>query len=240
MTGIMQFAASGPRPLWYATRASGTIALLLLTATAVLGIAVGGRYAPQRIARFEISALHRNLSVLTLAFLGLHIVTTIADPLVPVSWWAAAVPFVSSYRAPWLGLATVASDMLLAVAVTSAVRLRLGRRRWKAVHWLAYAAWPVALVHATPGTDARLPLQLGLYTGCLAAVVTVVCWRLYRAGPGRVAARLSAALTALAVPAALGGFLFSGPTHARGGAPATPLTVRYGQSSARAPHGGSP
>ncbi len=69
--------------------------------------------------------------------------------------------------------------------VTSAVRGRLGRRRWKAVHWLAYAAWPVALFHAVgTGTDTRLGPQLALYAGCLLAVVAAVWWRLVRAGRG--------------------------------------------------------
>ncbi|ARF53335.1 ferric reductase-like transmembrane domain-containing protein [Streptomyces gilvosporeus] len=211
MTGIVQLA-SGPSPLWYATRAGGTVALLLLTATVALGIAVGGRYAPRRLARFEIGALHRNLSVLTLVFLALHIMTAIADTFVHLGWLVTVVPFASSYRTLWLGLGTVAFDLMLAVAATSAVRLRLGQRRWKAVHWLGYAAWPVALFHAAgTGTDTRLSPQLALYAGCVAVVVAAVGWRLYRAGPGRLAARLSAGAAAVVMPLVLAVFLNWGP-----------------------------
>ncbi|WP_269857239.1 ferric reductase-like transmembrane domain-containing protein [Streptomyces sp. RPT161] len=214
MTGIVQLAASGPSPLWYATRAGGTVALLLLTATVALGIAVGGRYEPRRGARFEIGALHRNLSVLTLVFLALHIVTAIADTFVNLGWLVAVVPFAASYRTFWLGLGTVAFDLMLAVAATSAVRLRLGQRRWKAVHWLGYAAWPVALFHAAgTGTDTRLSVQLALYAGCVAVVVAAVWWRLYRAGPGRLAARLWAGVAAAVVPVVLAMFLNWGPTQ---------------------------
>ncbi|MCQ4082038.1 ferric reductase-like transmembrane domain-containing protein [Streptomyces sp. RB6PN25] len=216
MTSVVRLgAASLPvaahRPLWFATRASGSITLLLLTAAVALGVLVSGRYAPKRFTRFEISALHRNVSVLSLAFLAVHIVTTVVDPLVPVGWVPALVPFISAYRAPWLGLATLASDLMLAVAITSAVRLRMGRRPWKAVHWLAYAAWPVALFHAAAGTDTHLDLQRGLYAACVAAVLAAVWWRLYRAGPGMLAGRLSAGVVAALVPAALGAFLASGP-----------------------------
>ncbi|MEV6114550.1 ferric reductase-like transmembrane domain-containing protein [Streptomyces sp. NPDC052109] len=226
MTGLVPLAA-GPSPLWYATRAGGTVALVLLTATVALGIAVGGRYRPRRLARFEVSALHRNLSVLTLAFLALHIVTAVLDTFVHLSWWVTVVPFTASYRPLWLGLGTVAFDLLLAVAATSAVRLRLGQRRWKAVHWLAYASWPVALFHAAgTGTDTRLTPQLALYGACLALVVAAVWWRLYRAGPGRIAARLWAGGTAAAVPVMLTAFLGSGPlqpgwAHRAGGAAPT-------------------
>ncbi|MEY9945102.1 ferric reductase-like transmembrane domain-containing protein [Kitasatospora sp. GAS1066B] len=212
MTSTVLLAAAGPSPLWYATRAGGTVALLLLTATVLLGIVAGGRYAPKRIARFEIGALHRNLSLLALAFLLLHIVTAIADSYVHFGWIDAVVPFASSYRTLWVGLGALAFDLLLAVLLTSAVRLRIGQRRWKAVHWLAYASWPLALFHAAgTGTDTRLSLQLGLYAVCLLAVVGAVWWRLYRAGPGHRAARWWGAVAAAAVPAVLTVFLATGP-----------------------------
>ena len=208
----MNTAALAANPLWYATRAGGTIALLLLTATVALGIAVGGKGSPRRIGRFEIGLLHRNLAILTLVFLALHIATAVLDPFVHLNWAVAVVPFGASYRPLWLGLGTVAFDLLLAVLITSALRLRLGRRRWKAAHWLAYAAWPFALFHAVgTGSDTRLPLQLWLYAGCLAAVVAAVWWRLYRAGPGHVVVRTAAAFTATATPLVVAAFLGTGP-----------------------------
>ncbi|MBB4984301.1 ferric reductase-like transmembrane domain-containing protein [Streptomyces nymphaeiformis] len=199
-------------PLWYASRAGGTLALVLLTATVVLGIASGGRVVPRRIGRFEIGLLHRNLSLLTLVFLGMHVVTAVLDPFVRLSWAVSVVPFGASYRPLWLGLGTAALDLLLAVLVTSALRHRLGVRSWKAVHWLAYAAWPLALFHsAGTGTDTRLPLQLWLYAACLATVIAAVWWRLAKAGPGHVAGRLTAAVAATAVPVVLTAFLAAGP-----------------------------
>ncbi|MGX1365705.1 sulfoxide reductase heme-binding subunit YedZ [Streptomyces canus] len=199
-------------PLWYASRAGGSLALLLLTATVALGIASAGRAAPRRVGRFEIGLLHRNLSLLTLVFLVLHVVTAVLDPFVHLGWAVTVIPFGASYRPLWLGLGTVALDLLLAVLVTSAMRLRIGARRWKAVHWLAYAAWPLALFHGVAtGTDTRLPLQLWLYAGCIGAVVAAVWWRLAKSGPGRVAGRLVAAVTAAALPVLLAAFLAAGP-----------------------------
>ncbi|MFF4212423.1 ferric reductase-like transmembrane domain-containing protein [Streptomyces sp. NPDC001796] len=206
------FLAAGPSPLWFATRAGGTIALILLTATVVLGITVGGQYAPKRIARFEISALHRNLSLLTLAFLVLHVLTTVADTYVNVTLLDVVLPFASSYRTLWLGLGTVAFDLLLAVLLTTAVRLRLGVRRWKTVHWLGYASWPVALFHAAgTGTDTKVSLQLLLYAACLLVVLAAVWWRLYRAGPGRLGMRLAMGAASALVPVVLIAFLTTGP-----------------------------
>lgn len=199
-------------PLWFATRASGTVALILLTATTVLGMVGAGRYAPSALGRFEVAALHRNLSVLSLALLSVHIGTALADPYVPLGWISGLVPFLSPYRTLWVGLGTVAFDFLLAVALTSAVRLRIGLQRWKAVHYCAYAAWPIAVFHAAgTGSDTKLGLQFTLYVGSIAAVVTALWWRLYRAGPEQRAARVTAAVLSLAVPLAFYAFAVSGP-----------------------------
>lgn len=205
--------ASGPSPLWYATRASGTVSFLLLTATVALGIAAGGRYAPQRIARFEVSTLHRNLSLLSLSFLGLHIATAVADSYTNISPLSAVVPFASSYRPLWVGLGAVALDLLLAVGITSALRLRLGYRRWKAVHWLAYAAWPVALFHAVgTGTDTRLGMQLLLYAVLVITVLAAAGWRLAHASGDAVRRVRAWAVPALVlVPVTLTAFLAAGP-----------------------------
>ncbi len=212
MTGYAQLAAAGPSPLWYATRAAGTMALLLLTGAVALGVATAGRYAPVRVARFELGSLHRNLSVLALVFLAVHITTAVADSFVHLGWLVALVPFGASYRPLWLGLGTAAFDLLLAVALTSAVRLRIGRRWWKAVHWTSYAAWPLALFHALgTGSDTRSPLQLTLYAVCLAAVVAAVGWRLHRARPGHLAVRVLAGAGTVALCVLLTAFTAVGP-----------------------------
>jgi sulfoxide reductase heme-binding subunit YedZ len=108
-------------PLWFATRASGTVALILLTVTTVLGVAGAGRYQPARFGRFEIANLHRNLSLLSLGVLAVHIGTALADRYVPIGWASVLVPFASPYRTMWVGLGTVAFDLILAVALTSEV-----------------------------------------------------------------------------------------------------------------------
>lgn len=225
----MTTLASTGSPLWYASRASGTLALLLLTATVILGIGFGGRAAAHRLGRFELALLHRNLSLLTLAFLVVHIVTAILDPFARLGWAVSMAPFVGSYRPLWLGLGTVALDLLLAVLLTSALRLRLGVRLWKAVHWLAYAAWPLALFHSVgTGTDTRLSLQLWLYAACLAAAVGAVWWRLANAGPGMVVGRLAAAVVAAVAPMLLTVFLATGPLRPGWAHHAATLMITFG------------
>jgi methionine sulfoxide reductase heme-binding subunit len=196
--------------LWYATRAFGVVALVLLTATVILGIAGTARFAAPGLPRVVTAGLHRNLSLLVLALVALHVLTTIADGYARIGFASAVVPFDSAYRGFWLGLGTVAFDMLLAVALTSLLRDRLSYRAWRGVHWLAYACWPVALWHSLgTGTDSRVPWLLAVDAVCVAGVAGAVWWRLSLAAPGR---GRTAALTALAVlPMATGIFIYIGP-----------------------------
>jgi sulfoxide reductase heme-binding subunit YedZ len=164
--------------LWYLNRATGIVCLVLFTAVILLGIAVRLRTRLPGLPRFGTVTLHRNISLLSVAFLGAHIVTALVDSYVSIGVVDVLVPFVSSYQPLWLGLGTVAFDLLLAVTVTSLLRLRLGHRVWRAVHWLAYAAWPVAVAHGVGiGTDSGTDWVLWLTVGCAAAVVTAVAAR---------------------------------------------------------------
>ncbi|HTW12336.1 MAG TPA: ferric reductase-like transmembrane domain-containing protein, partial [Solirubrobacteraceae bacterium] len=117
------------------------VALVLLTLAVVLGIADVSRLQSERWPRFIVDGVHRRVSMLSVAFVVVHIATTVLDGYVPVGWLDAVIPFRSPYRTVWLGLGAVAFDLLLAVIITSLLRARVGYRSWRAVHWLAYACW---------------------------------------------------------------------------------------------------
>jgi len=205
-------AASGPSPYWYLTRGTGVVALLLLTAGVLLGVLTSARWGTPRWPRFVVSGLHRNVTLLALAFVVVHVLTTIIDGYAPIGLRDAVLPFFSSYRPIWLGLGAVAFDLLLALIATSLLRARIGQRAWKLVHWLAYGAWPIALVHAFgTGSDAGSGWFDLLALGSAAAVVLAVLWRVVRAQSGPGAVRLAGGLTAFAVPAAIGMWAAEGP-----------------------------
>jgi methionine sulfoxide reductase heme-binding subunit len=123
--------------LWFATRGAGVVSLLMLTGVVVLGISGATRWRSTRWPRFVLAGLHRNLTLLALVFIGIHVVTTVADGYAPISLLNAIVPFSSPYRPLWLGLGAVALDILLALTITSLLRARIGYGRWRALHWFA-------------------------------------------------------------------------------------------------------
>jgi DMSO/TMAO reductase YedYZ heme-binding membrane subunit len=233
---MIALTGHGPSSLWYATRGTGAVALLLLTASVVLGIGETRAWRPPFGQRFAVASLHRTLSLLAMALLTVHIVTTVLDPFPAIGLLAAVVPFATPYRPLWMGLGAIASDLLIALVVTSLVRRRLGYRAWRGVHWFAYACWPVAVLHGLgTGSDTRATWSLGLTLACVAAVVAAVAGRVGGGGTSRSTRGWAAA----AVVASVGGlaiWLPQGPL-ARGWArrAGTPASVLAAFAPAPAP-----
>jgi predicted ferric reductase len=232
-------AAAGPSVYWYLTRSTGAVALLLLTAAVALGVADVQRLSSERWPRFVVDSLHRNVSLLAMAFLGLHVITSVLDSFAPISLADAFIPFIGAYRPFWLGLGAVSLDLLVAVTITSVLRRRFGYRSWRAVHWLAYASWPIALLHGFgTGSDVKSGVWLmALSIACLAVVAAAVLARVLRGWPQDMARRGSAlgGLGAFALFLAL--WLPGGPLGSewarRSGTPASLLA----HSSSSAAHG---
>jgi sulfoxide reductase heme-binding subunit YedZ len=183
-------AGSNSTALWYLTRGTGTVALLLLTASLAFGIADVARWSSPRWPRFVIDAVHGTLSLAAVVLVGAHVITSVLDPFAPIRLTDAVVPFAGRYRPVWVGLGAVSFDLLLALVVTSLLRRRIGARAWRAVHWTAYACWPLALVHTLgTGSDVRRGWMLILALACTAVVAVAIAVRIAATTPSRGQAR---------------------------------------------------
>jgi sulfoxide reductase heme-binding subunit YedZ len=239
-------------PLWYTTRATGLIALVLLTLSVVLGLLTSVRFAAPNWPRFVTVGLHRNLSLIVLVFTGLHIITTVTDSYAHIHLTDAVLPFVSSYRPIWLGLGTAAFDLLVAVAITSLLRVHVGHKVWRLVHWLAYLCWPAAVMHGLgTGTDTPQRWVLAITACCVAAVAAAGSWRLVADWQQRTGVRAAVAATAVVALVAAAVWLVGGPLKPgwarRSGTPASLLARSAAAAgsagsagSARAPTGTGP
>jgi methionine sulfoxide reductase heme-binding subunit len=177
--------------LWFVSRACGLVSLLLLTGTVVLGCAHATRASTGRWQRFTLHALHRNLSLLAVVFLSVHISSAIIDGYVDLGWLDAVVPFVSGYHPVWVGLGAVGFDLLLALIVTSLLRARLSQRVWRSVHMASYVLWPTVVVHGLfiPGGDGTVNWVIGLNVVCAAVVAGSITRRLLIRHPDAKARR---------------------------------------------------
>ena len=236
-------AHSALSSLWYLTRGTGTVALVLLTLTVALGVANVRRLRTGTVPRFVLADVHRNISLLAIAFVTIHVITAVLDPYAPIRLLDAFVPLASAYRPLWLGLGAVALDLMLALAVTSLLRRRLGHRVWRSTHWLAYASWPVAVVHGLgTGSDAKTHWLLADHRTVRPDRVGAVWVRAATGWPRNAGLKAGALAASLAVPAALLAWLPSGPLSAswakRAGTP-SPLLARASSTPASSALGSS-
>lgn len=164
--------------LWYLNRGSGIALLLVLTAALCLGILSARTGRSRLVPRFLGQQLHRNLGVLALVLVVGHASTAIFDNYVDIRWWQALSPVGATYKPLWLGMGSIAFDVMLLVVLTSVLRDRLGHRAWRAVHLLGYLSWPIAIVHSIGiGTDANSSWGRQIGLGCLAAVAAAALVR---------------------------------------------------------------
>jgi sulfoxide reductase heme-binding subunit YedZ len=176
--------------LWALGRGTGVVALVLLTIALVLGVASrSGRPLPG-LGRVGTSDLHRTAALTGTGLIVVHVTSLLLDPYAQLRLVDVVLPFLGASNPLWLGLGTLAVDLLAVVVVVSLLRYRVGPRVFRAVHWATYAVWPSALLHTLGnGTDATtiwLRVTAGL---CSLAVLGVVGWRLAPSYEGRGWAR---------------------------------------------------
>jgi predicted ferric reductase len=165
--------------LWALGRGTGIVALVMFTVTMVLGIIGRSGRSVGGLGRFGVNEVHRTAALTGTALIGAHVATLFFDPYAQLRLVDVVFPFLGSYRPVWLGLGTLALDLLVVITVVSLLREKVGPRVFRAVHWGTYLLWPVALVHAIGnGTDRASLWMLGIAAACTAAVVAAVGWRL--------------------------------------------------------------
>lgn len=170
--------------VWYAARAGGIVAYVLVTASVVVGILHSSRRV-RVLPRFAFEDMHRFLGLLAGAFIAIHVGGILLDQVVPFSVAQLVVPFTADYRPLATGLGVVALELLLALALSNLLREHLPHRVWRTLHGANFAVWGLATVHAATAGSNRDQLWASvLYALSSALVVGTLAWRLREARPG--------------------------------------------------------
>lgn len=208
----MILAAVSISPLWYISRAAGFIGLILLGLIGVLGIFTAGNLRVAKGARFIAPDLHRSLSLLAIVVLGIHVGAAVADKYSYIGIKDVFIPFFSAYRPIWVGLGAVAVDLGIAIVVTSLLRVKMGYRGWKLVHWASYPIFALSVIHGLgSGTDSSQGFSKFIYVVVggvliLAIIARLLAW--HDLHFGKKAAFFGASF---AVPLAIVAWAVSGP-----------------------------
>jgi len=157
---------------------TGVFALVGLTATVAAGLIASDRIVMPAGGRVVSQAVHRAISIAAIGALAAHIVLEIVAHRSHAI--DAVVPFMSGHRRLYIGLGTLASDLMLVIIATGVARRRFADRwpkLWRAIHLSAYAAWPFAILHGLLGGRAAKPYVDWSYGSCIIAVVLALLIR---------------------------------------------------------------
>jgi sulfoxide reductase heme-binding subunit YedZ len=186
--------------IWYAARASGVAAYVVLSLVVCLGLTLGGKAQSRRWPRFSVEDIHRFGGLLVGSLLGVHILAIAADSFLPFSLTQLLVPFTSTYRPLWTGLGIAAAELLGALAITNHYRKRLPYSFWRKAHYLNFAVWGLASVHGLmSGTDRGTVWLAILYGVSVGSVVTLLVWR-FSGSRQRSRIATTGAVTVIALP----------------------------------------
>ncbi len=164
---------------WALGRGSGVVLIALTTITLLLGILTRSGRPLIALPRFGVTLVHRNVALLTVAFLAIHVLSLLGDPYAQLRIIDLVVPFAGKVNPLALGLGTVGLDLMVAVTVTGLLRARIGVKAFKTIHWLAYGAWPIAIVHGLAmGSDAGTLWYRVLTGAAVVGVIAAVVWRM--------------------------------------------------------------
>jgi hypothetical protein len=192
---------------WYAARAAGIVAYLLLTLVVLIGLTLSGQLRLSRWPRFAVTDVHRFGGLLVGVFVSIHVAAIALDSYTPFSLSQLLVPLTSHYRPVWTAMGIVGAELLVAIAITNAARGRIPYRWWRRIHGLNLAVWAAAAVHGIEsGTDTSSPWMTSVYLISVAGVLAALTWRLGHRRLSPVAGRrlsLAAGLLGIAAVVAL-------------------------------------
>lgn len=140
---------------WLASRASGLVALVLVTISVGLGLAMAGKVMRRPGLSRKLMALHEQTALAGLIAIAVHGITLLGDPWLNPGVAGITVPFTMAYRPLATGLGIVAGYLGALLGLSFYFRKRIGAKLWRKAHRATVLVYVLGLGHAfTAGTDA--------------------------------------------------------------------------------------
>ena len=165
---------------WYMARAGGMVAYLLLWLATFWGVAMSSKLTQGLVKAGVVFAFHEFLPLLAVMFAILHAGALLGDSYFAFSLVDLLIPFSGPYKPLWTGLGGIAFYLSIALVASFYVRSYIGRRAWRAFHYLAYVAFLLAMVHGiTAGSDSSQPLVWFMYLLTGSSILFATFFRLF-------------------------------------------------------------
>ncbi len=169
-----------PKAYWYLSRASALVAYFLLWLSMAFGLMITNKLArawPGGPTAFD---LHQFASLLGLAFALFHALILMGDKYINYNLAQVLVPFNSvGYKPVWVGMGQIGLYLLALVGLSFYVRKQLNPRRWRAIHYLSFLTYLLALLHGLfAGTDSTVELLRVMYWASGALLLFLLVYRI--------------------------------------------------------------
>ncbi|MGN6662972.1 MAG: hypothetical protein ACTHK6_02010 [Solirubrobacterales bacterium] len=166
-----------PHLFWITSRAAGSAALLLASASVALGLMMS---SPRKSAyKRDLRALHEGLSLSALGMVVLHGVSLLGDAYLNPGLTGIAIPFVGAYRPLWTGIGIVAGYGIAVLGLSYYYRDRIGPLRWRRAHRLTAVFWLLAVAHTIGAGSDAVELWFLVLSGAMvipAALMLALRW----------------------------------------------------------------
>ena len=172
---------------WLTSRASGIIALALISLSVVMGLAMAARVLHRTTLKRAVARLHEHVALVAIAAIVIHGVTLLGDHWLRPGWRGIAVPFAMTYRPTFTGLGIIAGYLAALLGPSFYARKLFGARRWRKLHRFTVAVWVISVIHTLGAGSDRSKLWLDVIV--LAPVVPTVYLLVLRMLPGEPRAR---------------------------------------------------
>ncbi len=211
----MILAAASISPLWYLSRAAGYVGLILLGLIGVLGIITAGNIQVAKGTKFLAPELHRSLSLLAIVVLAIHVGAAVADKYSFIGLKDVFIPFMATYRPIWVGIGAIAVDLGIAVVVTSLLRVKMGYRSWKIIHWISYPIFALSVIHGLgSGSDSALWFSKFIYVAVGGFLMLAIIARLLARHDLQIGKKVAFFGAIFAIPLLIIAWAASGPLSA--------------------------
>ncbi len=133
---------------WLVSDASGTVGLLLISLSVLLGLAMAAKVLKRRNVKRVAARLHEHVAIAALAAIAVHGLALLGDNWLKPGWRGIAIPFVLSYRPGFTGIGIIAGYIAVLLGPSFYLRRRIGARRWRKLHRATVIVWILSVIHA--------------------------------------------------------------------------------------------